>query len=102
MAKTQKSLKNFARWGMVVSLIEGDSRDQISLLPACIDDYVAPEALARLVDAFVASLDLTIRNCSACGARRSARWDWQATGRLKSCHWTAGLQARIFIVDTTI
>jgi hypothetical protein len=41
-----------------VSFIEGDSRDQISLLPACVDDYVAPGALVRVVDAFVASLDL--------------------------------------------
>ena len=24
-----------------MSFIDGDSRDQISLLPACIDDYVA-------------------------------------------------------------
>jgi transposase len=41
-----------------VSFIDGDSRDQISLLPACVDDYMAPDALVRVVDAFVASLDL--------------------------------------------
>ena len=41
-----------------MSFIDGDSRDQISLLPACIDDYVAPAGLVRVVDAFVASLDL--------------------------------------------
>jgi transposase len=41
-----------------VSFIDGDSRDQISLLPACVDDYVAPDSLVRVVDAFVASLDL--------------------------------------------
>jgi transposase len=41
-----------------VSFIEGDSRDQISLLPACIDDYVERDAQVRVVDAFVASLDL--------------------------------------------
>jgi transposase len=41
-----------------VSFIDGDSRDQISLVPACIDDYVAPDSLVRVVDAFVASLDL--------------------------------------------
>jgi hypothetical protein len=46
------------RVGRVVSFIEGGSRDQINLLPACIDDYVAPDALVRVVDAFVASLDL--------------------------------------------
>ncbi len=41
-----------------MGFIDGDSRDQISLLPACIDDYVAPDGLVRVVDAFVASLDL--------------------------------------------
>jgi hypothetical protein len=37
-------------WGRVVSFIEGDSRDQISLLPACIDDYVALDAARRIAD----------------------------------------------------
>jgi hypothetical protein len=41
-----------------VSFIDGDSRHQISLPPACIDDDVAPDSLVRVVDAFVASLDL--------------------------------------------
>ena len=39
-----------------MSFIEGDSRDQISLLPACVHDYVTPDV--RVVDAFVASLAL--------------------------------------------
>jgi transposase len=42
-----------------VSFIEGTERSQINLLPACVDDYVAPEALVRVVDAFVSNLDLT-------------------------------------------
>src|ERR1700730_16391687 len=41
-----------------MSFIEGSARDQISLLPPCVDDYVAPDALVRVVDAFVASLSL--------------------------------------------
>ena len=41
-----------------MGFIDGDSRDQISLLQACIDEYVAPDSLFRVVDAFVASLDL--------------------------------------------
>lgn len=32
-----------------MSFIDGDSRDQISLLPACADDYVAPAAFFRCV-----------------------------------------------------
>ena len=41
-----------------MSFIEGSDRGQTSLLPPCIDDYVAPEALVRVVDVFVAKLDL--------------------------------------------
>ncbi len=41
-----------------MSFIEGSARDQVSLLPPCIDDYVATDALVRVVDAFVASLNL--------------------------------------------
>ena len=41
-----------------MSFIEGTERGQVSLLPPCLDDYVAPDALVRMVDAFVASLDL--------------------------------------------
>ena len=41
-----------------MSFIDGESRDQVSLLPPCVDDYVGSEALVRVVDAFVASLDL--------------------------------------------
>jgi hypothetical protein len=41
-----------------MSFIEGVDRGQVALLPPCIDDYVAPDTLVRVVDAFVASLDL--------------------------------------------
>lgn len=38
--------------------IEGHDRQQASLLPACVDDYVGEDALVRIVDCFVQSLDL--------------------------------------------
>lgn len=38
--------------------IQGHDRCQASLLPPCVDDYVEEEALVRVVDAFVQSLDL--------------------------------------------
>jgi transposase/IS5 family transposase len=41
-----------------MAFIEGIDRAQPSLLPPAIDDYVATGALVRIVDAFVASLDL--------------------------------------------
>jgi transposase len=42
-----------------VSFIEGPDRAQVSLLPPSIEDYIAPAALVRVVDAFVDSLDLS-------------------------------------------
>jgi hypothetical protein len=41
-----------------MSFIEGSARDQVSLLPPCVDDYVASDALVRVVDVFVARLEL--------------------------------------------
>lgn len=38
--------------------IQGHDRCQASLLPPCVDDYVEAQALVRVVDAFVQSLDL--------------------------------------------
>lgn len=42
-----------------MSLIEGTARGQVSLLPPCVEDYVTPESLVRVVDVFVASLNLS-------------------------------------------
>jgi transposase len=42
-----------------VSFIGGQNRAEVSLLPPCIDDYVSPDALVRVVDAFVDTLDLS-------------------------------------------
>jgi len=38
--------------------IEGLARDQVTLLPECLDDYVADDNPVRVVDAFVDMLDL--------------------------------------------
>jgi transposase len=38
-----------------MGFIEGIDRTQASLLPACIDDYIAADGLVRIVDAFVDS-----------------------------------------------
>lgn len=42
-----------------MGFIEGVDRRQEALLPPCIDDYIGHDALVRVVDAFVANLDLT-------------------------------------------
>lgn len=56
-----------------MSFIDGEFRGQVSLLPPCIDDYVEQDALVRVVDAFVESLDL--------GELGFARTAAAATGR---------------------
>ena len=38
--------------------VEGEDRRQATLLPECLDDYVSEENPVRVVDAFVAKLDL--------------------------------------------
>ena len=38
--------------------IQGISRSQTLLLPACVDDYVGPDNVVRFIEAFVGSLDL--------------------------------------------
>ncbi len=38
--------------------VEGEDRRQTALLPACIDDYVSDENPVRIIDAFVAKIDL--------------------------------------------
>jgi hypothetical protein len=41
-----------------MSYIVGDDRDQAALLPARLEAYVAPDASVRVIDAFVADLDM--------------------------------------------
>lgn len=38
--------------------IEGQDRSQVTLLPECLDDFIAEDNPVRVVDAFVAELDL--------------------------------------------
>ena len=45
--------------------VEGEARDQISLLPECVEDYVGEDNPVRVVDVFVDELDLHALVCSA-------------------------------------
>ncbi len=38
--------------------IEGEGREQVTLLPECLDDFVAEDNPVRIIDAFVEELDL--------------------------------------------
>ena len=40
-------------------VIEGESRDQITLLPECLDDYIGEDNPVRVIDLFVDELDMT-------------------------------------------
>jgi transposase len=42
-----------------MSYIQGSNREQVKLLPDCLDDYVSDENPVRVIEAFVESLDLT-------------------------------------------
>src|SRR5215207_3482940 len=43
---------------MMKRFVEGEDRRQVTLLPACLDDYVAADNLVRIIEAFVDELDL--------------------------------------------
>ena len=49
--------------------VEGEDRRQVTLLPECLDDYVAPDNPVRIVEAFVDELDLVALGF-ACGYQR--------------------------------
>lgn len=38
--------------------IEGEDRQQVALLPECLDDYIGEDNRVRIVDVFVGELDL--------------------------------------------
>ena len=56
--------------------IEGEARTRVTLLPECLDDYVAEENPVRVVDVFVSELDL-----GALGFE----------GGRSCCNWSSGL-----------
>ena len=57
--------------------------DPISLLPACVDDYVGPNALVRVVDSFVDSLDLAELGFSRVVAAATGRPGYQPGDMLR-------------------
>ena len=70
-----------------MSFIDGECRDHISLLPACIDDYVAADGLVRVVDAFVGSLDLTELGFGRVIAAATGRPGYQPGDMLRLYIW---------------
>ena len=46
--------------------IEGQSREQVTLLPECLDDFVGEDNPVRFVDAFVEELDFLSLGFEGC------------------------------------
>ncbi len=78
-----------------MSFIEGTSRGEVSLLPACVDDYVAPDALVRVVDAFVESLDLAELGFGRVMAAATGRPGYQPGDMLRLYIWGYLNQVRL-------
>ncbi len=70
-----------------MSFIDGESRHQVSLLPPCVDDYVGPEALVRVVDAFVAGLELAELGFNRVVAAATGRPGYQPGDMLRLYIW---------------
>src|SRR4051794_9282117 len=50
--------RSFLRGGYMKRFVEGRDRTQVTLLPECLDDYIAEDNPVRAIDAFVEELDL--------------------------------------------
>lgn len=70
-----------------MSFIEGPDRAEVSLLPPSIEDYVAADALVRVVDAFVDSLDLSELGFARTVAAATGRPGFKAGDMLRLYIW---------------
>ncbi len=41
-----------------MSYIQGENREQLTLLPMCLDDYIAPDSICRVIAVYVGNLDM--------------------------------------------
>ena len=63
--------------------ILGNSRAQTLLLPACVDDYVGPDNVARFIEAFVESLDLAAAGFDRAHPKATGRPGYDPSDLLK-------------------
>jgi transposase len=63
--------------------IEGEDRMQVILLPECLDDYIAEDNPVRVIDAFVAELDLQALGFSGATPAATGRPSYHPSGLLK-------------------
>ena len=43
-----------------MSYIQGEDRDQLTLTPICLDDYIEPDSICRVIAAYVGSLNMNM------------------------------------------
>jgi transposase len=60
--RRQGILKREKQAGM--EFINGENREQIIMLPDCIDDYITADNSVRVIEAYINSLDLAALGCS--------------------------------------
>ena len=63
--------------------IEGDSRAQVSLLPACLEDYVGEDNWVRVIEAFIDALDLGEMGFSGVNPQETGRPSYHPSVMLK-------------------
>jgi hypothetical protein len=63
--------------------IQGTSRSQTLLLPACVDDYVGPDNVVRFIEAFVDSLDLAVAGFDRAVPKTTGRPGYDPSDLLK-------------------
>ena len=63
--------------------IQGTDRDQTTLLPDAIDDYITEDNPVRFIDAFVDSLDLTELNFTYSETKDTGRKPYNPADMLK-------------------
>jgi len=69
--------------------IEGDERSQITLLPECLDDYIAEDNPVRVVDVFVDELKLLERCDTDATAADVAARALAAAGCMACASWVS-------------
>ena len=63
--------------------VEGESREQISLLPACLDDFIDEDNPVRVVEAFIEALDLEEMGFSGVNPHSTGRPSYHPSVMLK-------------------
>jgi transposase len=72
--------------------IEGQDRQQVTLMPECLDDFIADDNAVRVIDAFVGELDLAkLDHVKLAGAERTHY------AQDRHCHLISAVNVRPFV-----